>query len=62
MTDIKMATTSELTAEAERLYDEFEKAKGELHECYIRMQRLSEEYREVDAEINKRNGNTGNEG
>ena len=51
MMDIKMATTVELTKEAERLYDEFEKLKGEIHERYIRMQRISEEYQKVDAEI-----------
>ena len=56
--DIKLATSNELNTEAERLYDEFEKVKGELHECYLKMQRISEEYQMVDAEINKRNAQT----
>lgn len=55
MIDIATSTTSELEAEQERLYNEFEAAKKECYSMFLKMGDIQKEFEAVDNEIKKRN-------
>ena len=56
--EIGLMTNEELEKRQVELHKTFEDSKQVIHEAYLKMKKASEEYVEIDNELNKRKGKT----